>query len=81
MHLDISYTGLDAGSIKRVGAALSKARSLVSIHMNGNPGITDVNVDFIRERLVCKDPIDKIIKIEFENNANKKTLKSIDVKG
>jgi hypothetical protein len=78
MHLDLSYTGLDAAVIKRIGAALSKSRGLVALHLNGNPGITKDSIEFLRNRLICKEPVQKIVKINFDDSENKKTLKNMN---
>jgi len=56
MHLNLSHTFLDKDTIHKVSEAMNKARSLQSLHLSGNPGITDENINFIRKHIVCKDP-------------------------
>ena len=38
MHLDLSSTGLDTSMMREFGTALRRAKSLISLHMSGNPG-------------------------------------------
>jgi len=40
IHMDLSHTGLNEIAIKFIATSLRKARSLVSIHLCGNLGIT-----------------------------------------
>ena len=40
--------------LRQVADAMNKARSLVSLHLSGNPGIQEENIQFIRKHLVCK---------------------------
>lgn len=56
MHLNLSHTFMDKDMIYKVSEAMNKARSLQSLHLSGNPGITDENINFIRKHIVCKDP-------------------------
>jgi len=56
MHLNLSHTFMDKDMIHKVSEAMNKARSLQSLHLSGNPGITDENINFIRKHIVCKDP-------------------------
>jgi hypothetical protein len=40
IHLDLSYTRLDEMMILALGTALRRAKSLVAVHLTGNPGVT-----------------------------------------
>ena len=51
MHLDLSCTGLSPLIVKEIGDALRRARSLLSIHLSDNPGLTKENLDYFPERL------------------------------
>jgi hypothetical protein len=42
--------------LKKLGRSLSKARSLVGIHLTGNPGITDRVLRYVHQRIKCKEP-------------------------
>lgn len=53
-HFDLSHTGLNEGVLKKVGASLSKARALVTLHLSGNPGINDRNLKYLKKRIRCK---------------------------
>lgn len=39
IHLDLGNTGLTKNMLKQFGPALRRARSLVSLHLSGNPGV------------------------------------------
>ena len=54
-HLDLTHTGLNELMIKKIGTALNKARSLVGIHLSDNPGITERNLEFLKDRIRCRD--------------------------
>ena len=38
IHLDLSYTRLDEMMITALGTALRRAKSLIAVHLSGNPG-------------------------------------------
>ena len=38
MHLDLSSTGLSSEMLREFGTALRRAKSLISLHLSGNPG-------------------------------------------
>jgi hypothetical protein len=40
IHFDLSSTGLNEGMVMHIGTALRRAKSLVSMHLSGNPGVT-----------------------------------------
>lgn len=63
--MDLSHTGLNESAIKFIATSLRKARSLVSLHLCGNLGITKEVKSHIFERVRCKK-IDNI----FNNNNN-----------
>lgn len=55
-HLNLSNTGLDAEVIYHVAdKALNKAHSLLSFHLDGNPGVTAKNIQFIKRRLGARE--------------------------
>ena len=51
LHLDLTSTGLSALVIKELGTCLRRARSLLSIHLSGNAGLTKKNQDYLVQRL------------------------------
>lgn len=65
-HLNLSNTGLNDDLIKKIGVALRKARALVCIHLTGNPGISEYNVNFLHKRIRCQEPMGKYIAMDFE---------------
>ena len=54
-HLNLSHTGLNENVLKKVCTSLSKSRALICIHLSGNPGINDKNVNFLKERIHCRE--------------------------
>ena len=63
-HLNLSNTQLDADMLRKVTDSMDKARSLVSLHLSGNPGINEENIQFIRKHIVCKSAR-KAVEIRF----------------
>lgn len=58
-HLDLTNTGLDAEILREVAdQGLCKARSLVSLHLSQNPGITDEILAFYWQRLKAHEQPD-----------------------
>ena len=43
LHFDLSYSGLTKRMLLPFGAALRRAKSLLCLHLSGNPGITEWN--------------------------------------
>jgi len=77
-HLNLSNTGLDAFIIHTiVDKALNKARSLLSLHLSGNPGVTNDNIEFIRERGKCR-LVEDTVTVYFEEGEKKSKKKLIE---
>ena len=66
LHLDLSHTQLTEYMLWHVGKALSRARSVVSVHLSGNQGITPTLLDQLRTRIRCKPPV-PYFKVGLEN--------------
>ncbi len=47
IHLDLSYTRLDEMMITALGTALRRAKSLIAIHLSGNPGSTQNTAEYL----------------------------------
>lgn len=64
--MDITSTGLSSFIIKEIGTCLRRARSILSIHLSGNPGLNNENFDFLVNRLRCRpnEDITRFSKIE-----------------
>lgn len=54
LHLDLSSTRLTDKEIKELGSSLRRAKSLVSIHFSGNPGVSMGVREFLFEKLRCR---------------------------
>lgn len=59
IHLDLSYTGLDDTAVRALGVALRRAKSIVSMHLSGNPGVKPKVKKYLFKRLQCKTKIDQ----------------------
>ena len=51
--MDLSNTGMGEYAIQNIGATLRRAKSLRSVHLCGNPGITNRVIDYIVKRAHC----------------------------
>lgn len=47
LHLDLSATGLSEPLLWCIGTSLRKSKSLISLHLSNNPGITKKLKDFL----------------------------------
>jgi hypothetical protein len=54
VHLDLTSTGLNDDIINLIGISLNKAKSLCSIHLSNNPGVSQKNIKFIQKRIRSK---------------------------
>ena len=54
LHFDLAHTGLNEQMIWHFGNALKRAKSMVALHLSGNPGITDKLKDYLFKRVKCK---------------------------
>ena len=54
IHFDLSHTGLNEQAIRTIGTSLRRGRSIVSLHLSGNPGVNQSLKDFLFQRLRCK---------------------------
>jgi len=56
LHLDLSNTGLNEQMVRTIATALKRSRSIISLHLSGNPGITPESKEFLFERVRCCRP-------------------------
>ena len=54
LHFDLTSTGLTTHIIQNLGKQLRRSRSLLSIHLSGNPGVNDYTSQALRERIVAR---------------------------
>lgn len=54
IHMNLTGTGLSAGVIYEIGTCLRRARSVLVIHLSGNPGLTAENMDYLSDRVKCR---------------------------
>lgn len=53
IHLNLSYTGLSKIMLMQLGPALRRSKSMLSLHLNGNPGIDEDLKKHLHERVHC----------------------------
>ena len=54
LHLDLSQTNLTEYMLWKIGSSLARAKSLVSIHLSGNQGITPSLKKHLFSRIRCR---------------------------
>ena len=54
IHLDLSQTNLTEYMLWHIGKALSRARSVISVHLSGNQGITPTLLKQLHTRIRCR---------------------------
>ena len=57
IHVDLSYTNLSEGIIYKLIPAIRKGKTLMSIHLSGNPGATDMVKQYAKVTLKCKPQV------------------------
>lgn len=65
LHFDLSSTGLSEAMLWYIGTALRRAKSLVSLHLSGNPGVTKNVKDYLYKRVRCRE-IEDINHVKFD---------------
>jgi hypothetical protein len=75
LHFDISKTGLSKYQLLELGPALRRAKSLISLHASGNPGVSQELCDELFARVHCQpkypiNVIDDVTKDNIEINKN-----------
>ena len=54
IHMNLTGCGLSAGVIYEMGNSLRRARSILVIHLSGNPGLTTKNMEYLNTRIKCR---------------------------
>ena len=73
LHLKLEKTNLNEYMIWKIGSALSRAPSLISIHLTGNPGITIALKKQLHTRIRCiTDPVYHNVRLEAGFNDDMK---------
>lgn len=54
IHINLTGTGLSAGVIYEIGTCLRRARSVLVIHVSGNPGLSRENMEYLPDRVKCR---------------------------
>lgn len=75
LHLDLSGTGLEAKLLLGIAEALRKAKSLLSVHLSGNPGLTDQVQDTFVQRIRARPNEDVERFVRIQNLVKKVTSK------
>jgi Ran GTPase-activating protein (RanGAP) involved in mRNA processing and transport len=66
LHMDITSAGLGSFIVREIGTCLRRARSILCIHLSGNPGMNTENFEFLVRRIRCRpnEDIARFVKIE-----------------
>jgi len=64
--MNLSGTGLSSQVIYDMGTALRRARSILVIHLSGNPGLTPSNMEYLSKRIRCRpnEDIERFTRIQ-----------------
>ena len=54
LHLDLSQVNLTEYMLWHIGKALTRARSVISLHLSGNQGVTPTLIEQLRTRIRCQ---------------------------
>ena len=54
IHMNLTGTGLSSGVIYEIGTCLRRARSVLVIHISGNPGLSRENMEYLPDRIKCR---------------------------
>ena len=77
LHLDLSETNLTEFMLWNIGSSLSRAKSLISIHLSGNQGITPALKTLLKQRIRCKPEVLEKNKIGLEKGFNDQTRENL----
>jgi len=53
-HIDLTATGLTEFMIHEMGTYLKRSRSLLVIHLSGNTGLSDPNLEYLYKRTISR---------------------------
>ena len=53
-HMNLSGTGLSAQVIYEMGTILRRSRAILSLHLSGNPGLSQENMEYLHKRIRCR---------------------------
>lgn len=69
LHLDLTKTGLSHLMLLEFGPALRRAKSIISLHLSGNPGIDEEVTQALHKRAHCMPNFQiNIIDEVYKNN-------------
>ena len=51
LHLDLSHMSIHTEMIKEIGPAMTRAKSMIALHLSGNPGVTKDVKKYFRQRI------------------------------
>ena len=53
--------------ITALGTALRRAKSLIAVHLTGNPGVSQDTAEYLQQRVHCRPYKDRDLKTESQN--------------
>lgn len=77
VHADLSNTGLNEKALWYFGRAMRRSKSLRSLHLSGNPGITDRLIGYLTERAHCI-PEEPNNELDFSQMPSQLELKNLE---
>jgi len=65
-HMNLTGTGLSSQVIYEFGTFLRRSRSVCVVHLSGNPGISQENLEYLSTRVKCrsKEDIERFTRIQ-----------------
>ena len=54
IHMDLTGCGLSEGVVHEIGTCLRRSRSVLVIHLSGNPGLSKENLEYLENRVKCR---------------------------
>lgn len=60
LHLNLSQTNLSRRMLEMIGPILRKARSMLALHLSGNPGVGQGLKDALHTRAHCAPPVEHV---------------------
>ena len=66
LHCDLSHTGLSKQMMKELGPALRRSKSLLCLHLSGNPGVDTELKEFMFNRVHCRPRLPDFVTVKFD---------------
>jgi len=64
IHLNLVSTGLTELMIVELANSIRRSKSLLSVHLCGNKGVTDRVKNYMRNKIIAADACSRIFKVD-----------------